>query len=281
MSYLANVFKVMIASPSDVSEERALIREVINEWNAVHSEDKRIILMPIGWETHASPAFGRPQEVINNQILQDADLLVAVFWTRIGSPTGKAISGTIEEIDKHTNAGKPAMIYISEAKVNRHELNPKQTKALDKYIKKTRNDALTESYESTLELREKFSRQLALTVLRYFKREMTFEIVETSTTTNSLSDSAKRLLLEASKDYKGIIFNTSSFGGRSINTNDIEFIQERNPRTEAYWLKVLDELIDAELIKDEGYKKEVLKITQNGYDLADSLGLKENISGAE
>ena len=60
------------------------------------------MLLPVGWETHATPAMGdRPQAIINKQILAGCDLLVAVFWTRLGSPTGAAASGTVEEIEEH------------------------------------------------------------------------------------------------------------------------------------------------------------------------------------
>jgi hypothetical protein len=50
MSYTALVVKVMIASPSDVPRERQLVRDVIHEWNAVHAEDRKVVLMPVGWE---------------------------------------------------------------------------------------------------------------------------------------------------------------------------------------------------------------------------------------
>ena len=116
MAYRADVYRVMIASPSDVPQERQLVREVIHEWNSVHSEAEGNVLMPIGWETHASPVMGdRPQEIINKQVLKNCDLLVAVFWTRIGSPTGASPSGSVEEIEEHLAAGKPTMIYFSSA----------------------------------------------------------------------------------------------------------------------------------------------------------------------
>ena len=41
MGYNARVFNVMIASPSDVASERSIVREVIYDWNAVHSERKK------------------------------------------------------------------------------------------------------------------------------------------------------------------------------------------------------------------------------------------------
>ena len=44
--------------------------------------------MPVGWETHSSPDLGAPaQEQINERILEHCDLLIAVFWTRLGTPT--------------------------------------------------------------------------------------------------------------------------------------------------------------------------------------------------
>ena len=118
MSYKSTVFKVMIASPSDVCAERTIIREVLAEWNAVHSEMRQVVLLPVGWETHSSPEMGdRPQAIINKQILKNCDLLVGVFWTRIGTATEDYPSGTVEEIEEHIKAGKPVMLYFSSAPV--------------------------------------------------------------------------------------------------------------------------------------------------------------------
>src|SRR5882757_9688453 len=109
MSYNATIFNVMIASPGDVTVERNLAREAIHEWNAIHSVSRGIALMPIGWETHSHPSMeDRAQGVLNKQILNEADLLVAMFWTRIGTPTGEAVSGSVEEIERHISAGKSA-----------------------------------------------------------------------------------------------------------------------------------------------------------------------------
>jgi len=45
MSYQATVFKVMIASPSDVAAERNVIREIITEWNNVNADARRTVLL--------------------------------------------------------------------------------------------------------------------------------------------------------------------------------------------------------------------------------------------
>lgn len=53
MSYSAEVFNVMIASPGDVDVERGIVREVLAEWNAIHSANQKIVLLPIGRESQS------------------------------------------------------------------------------------------------------------------------------------------------------------------------------------------------------------------------------------
>jgi hypothetical protein len=129
MSYQAEVYKVLIASPSDVQRERDMIRDVIYNWNYAHSEDRQLVLIPVGWETHSAPAMGiHPQEILNKQ-MKDCDLLIAVFWTRLGSPTSSSASGTVEEIERRIEKGKPAMIYFSAEPVRLDSVDPEQYRA--------------------------------------------------------------------------------------------------------------------------------------------------------
>src|SRR5579871_883984 len=95
----ATVYSIVIASPSDVSEERELVARVINEWNYAHSQTRGITLEPIRWETHTYPELGeRPQAVINSQIIDRSDILIGIFGNQLGTDTGVAPSGTVEEI---------------------------------------------------------------------------------------------------------------------------------------------------------------------------------------
>ena len=99
MSYKARVFRVFIASPSDVLLEREITRNVLEQWNSINSEREKIVLVPIGWETNAAPEMGRPaQDYINMDILDTCDVVIGIFWTRAGTPTRNAASGSIEEI---------------------------------------------------------------------------------------------------------------------------------------------------------------------------------------
>src|SRR5947207_5128394 len=134
MAYDAKVYNVMIASPGDVEVERSIVREVVSDWNAANSAARGIVLQPMGWDTHSAPDMGdRPQSIINKQVLHNADLLVAVFWTRLGTPTGAAASGTVEEIEEHVKAGKPAMVYFSSAPVRPDSVDEKQYQALKEF----------------------------------------------------------------------------------------------------------------------------------------------------
>src|SRR3954454_3958446 len=96
MAYDSRGFRILIASPSDVQDEREIAVRLIQEWNDLNSFARKVVLLPLRWETHAAPEYGtRPQEVINRIIVDECDLLVGIFWTRIGSPTGVADSGTL------------------------------------------------------------------------------------------------------------------------------------------------------------------------------------------
>lgn len=133
MSYTANVYNIFLASPGDVAQERKAAREIIQEWNKVNSYAKKIVLLALGWEEDAVPAMGDgPQGVINEQLLKRADLLVGIFWMRIGTPTGKVPSGTVQEIEEHIAANKQAMLYFSDRPIIASKIDTDQYEAVKK-----------------------------------------------------------------------------------------------------------------------------------------------------
>ncbi|EJU9689764.1 hypothetical protein ACT7SV_003505 [Vibrio cholerae] len=163
MSYQAKVFRVLIASPSDVVDEREIAVKTIQEWNDLNSAERQIVLLPLRWETHTAPEYGkRPQEVINRQMVDHCDLLIGAFWTRIGSPTGIADSGTLEEIERVASQGKPVMLYFSQAKKDPDDIDLEQLKALREFKRKTFPKALVENYASQIEFRDKLAKQIEI-----------------------------------------------------------------------------------------------------------------------
>ena len=90
-------------------------------------------------------------------------------------------------------------------------------------------------------------------------------------TNTELPDSAEELLLEAVKDASASIWALSTMGGLIIATNNREFIEEGNARSEARWKKALSDLEEARLIEEATPKRESFKVTDRGFALADSL----------
>lgn len=173
MPFNSRAYRVLIASPSDVEEEREIAVRVIQEWNDLYAYTRGVVLLPLRWETHSAPEYGtRPQEVINRAIVDQCDLLVGIFWTRIGTPTGVADSGTLEEIARVARAGKPIMLYFSKVGVDPDRIDLQQLDRLNAFKSATYPNALTESYKSHIEFRDKFARQLELRVRELQKADV-------------------------------------------------------------------------------------------------------------
>lgn len=165
MPFEAKVFKILIASPGDVDEERQAIPEVIAAWNNLNAEAAHVVLLPVKWETHSAPLMGaRPQGVINSQMLQTCDMAIGVFWTRLGSPTGASESGTAEEIEWFIQNNRPVMVYFSSRSIEPSKLDINQYKALKDFEHRMQKIGLTGSYSSVADLREKLLNQLSINV---------------------------------------------------------------------------------------------------------------------
>jgi hypothetical protein len=289
LAFNATVIKVMIASPSDVATERDIVEKIIHDWNDIHSTKTRIVMLPVRWEKSTSPIMGdRPQAIINKQVLEDSDLLIGIFWTKLGSPTGTHPSGTIEEIDHHLKAGKPVMLYFSSVPVKANSIDTAQYDTLLKFRKDCETKGLLESYESFSEFHEKLQRQLILTIynneyIQKLNKDVTVvetvpSVVEQSISSGipSISNEAKTLLREVSLDKHGIIMKLHVMSGLIIQTNGKQFCEKGNRRSEAASEAALEELLNNGLVQAEGYEGEVFSITHEGYRIADLLPATES-----
>jgi hypothetical protein len=156
MPRLSTVYDVLIASPSDVEMEREEAQKVISKWNIVHSKKESIILNPVLWETHSWPKLGdRPQAILNEQIVNNCDILIGFFWTRLGTPTGLVESGTLEEINEFSRAKKQVSLYFSTRPINPDLIDKEQYEKLKKYKQEWRKIGLVAEYETIEELKEK------------------------------------------------------------------------------------------------------------------------------
>lgn len=143
--------------------ERKVVTEEIHRWNDANALARKLVLLPVKWETHSTPQHGdHPQAIINRQLLDEADIVVAIFGTRIGTPTERYVSGTVEEIKKHVGAGKTAKIYFSDVPVPPSSLNPDQYALLQEFRKECQSTGLFATFNDAQQFRVDFRQHLDL-----------------------------------------------------------------------------------------------------------------------
>ena len=171
MPYAAKVIEILIASPGDVKEERRAAREIVLDWNRIYTRRLKLVLLPRMWELDATPQFGLdPQAAVNEQLVDSSDLLVAILWTRLGSPTPRSPSGTVEEITKFVDAKKPGMLYFSSRQTDPHTIDFSQLQAVKDFRSAIRNRALCGQFSDLEDFKKQFSDHLNNTVDKYFAR---------------------------------------------------------------------------------------------------------------
>lgn len=115
--------RVVVVSPSDVLPAREAATRVIAETSRIFLLQGRRQLVCWRWETDAHPGFHEhgPQGLIDELMqIQDADVVVGIFWKRFGTPTTTHGSGTEHElrraIDARRARGRPqVMVYFCSA----------------------------------------------------------------------------------------------------------------------------------------------------------------------
>ncbi len=93
-------YRIFIASPRGLEDERQKFFDAIQEYNHTEALPVNLQFIPVGWE-YVLPGMGRPQSLINEEV-QTCDYFVLVLWDRWGSPPDKKgevkyTSGTEEE----------------------------------------------------------------------------------------------------------------------------------------------------------------------------------------
>lgn len=271
----ATIYKILIASPSDVVEERKIIPEIINSWNVINSDHYGIRLEPVLWETHATPDMGkRPQAIINKQLVETCDILVAIFWTRLGTHTGEAESGTLEEIQEFQKAGKPALLYFSLVDIPPENIDldhVDQYRKLLVFKKQCEKEGLVTSYKSIEDLRQKLQMHLTQKINSIPKVPINVTN-ETHVSQREAKISAfEKPILKEPRSRSIIPFISGSVGGGGKGLLNTTALKTINPR-------VFDERKQPPIGSSHlpFYKWDVQNFDGFFYDLKDDIG-KESL----
>lgn len=275
--YKADVVSVMIASPGDVLRERQIVRDLLHEYNDLYARANKCVLLPVGWETHSAPDLsGRPQEIINKRVLKDCDILVGIFWTRIGSPTGVEESGTVEEIKRHIEERKPAMVYFSSMPIAPDSVDQKQYDALKSFKQWCMDRGIVQPYDDHADFAAKFRKHIQMVIrdddLINQGRQAAHEHIELpiQRLEDKIGEEAK-IIISKSAEAQGQILCMNYIGGRSIQAGRDNLLKDADHRTIAKWEAAIEELEVNGLIVARGHKREIFELTAKGYEVADAL----------
>ncbi|MFH0245988.1 hypothetical protein ACGRHY_27045 [Streptomyces sp. HK10] len=116
MTFQAQVLSVLIASPGDTASERDVVEATIRSWNSDYGPDRKVVLLPLRWELDATARVGAGdgQLQINRQLTERADIIIGVFHSRLGQPTKRGLSGTVEEIQHGLDTEKPTHVFFAD-----------------------------------------------------------------------------------------------------------------------------------------------------------------------
>jgi len=194
ISNSVTVLTVFVASPSDLENERAIIREEIEKLNEIF-KDRNLHFRFSGWE-QVSPDFGDyPQQVINEEIGDDYDIFIGMIANKYGSKTPVAGSGTEEEFNiayeryKSDPDSLELKFYFKDAPVAPSRLDPEELVKIKAFKKRLREEhgALTGTFSTDKELSEKILVDLSKCGTRFLEKasqnsgEAEFESVQQAT----------------------------------------------------------------------------------------------------
>lgn len=166
---LVREVRCLIASPSDVAEDREAVRKALQLWNAHAGLQAGVRVEPVGWETHSIPESGQhPQAAIIRQIADDCDMCIALFWSKLGSPTPGYESGTVEEVERAIARGQPVLVYFCDRSLPRNT-DARQLGALREYQESIRDRVKWGNFESPDNLIVQVSNHLSSVVGPRFK----------------------------------------------------------------------------------------------------------------
>jgi hypothetical protein len=157
------VYDLLISCPGDIKEELVVINDVINGFNQSIGLANNIVINIKHWYTNSFPQSGdSPQSILNKQFIDDCDVVVALFWTRFGTPTDEYMSVTEEENEKMIESGKQVFLYFCDKPIAPSDMNYEQHKKVIDFREKYKERGLYCTYNSIDEFRKHLTNHISL-----------------------------------------------------------------------------------------------------------------------
>jgi hypothetical protein len=165
-------YSCLLISPTDVQNEREALTDLVNRWNAQIGKALSCRIDLVKWESHATPDLsGPPQEVIDRQLVDSCELGIAIFWYRLGTPTAKHPSGSIEEIDNLVKRGARVLVYFNNSPIPQEALKDDQFEKLREARRRFEKNGLVDSYLDISQLKEKVQLHLTSVITDFLSKD--------------------------------------------------------------------------------------------------------------
>lgn len=222
---------VFLASPGDVPTERRHVEEIVAELNRTVASDKGVVLQVVRWENDAFPGYGQDaQTLINEQIAEMSKyaLFVGIMWNRLGTPTSRATSGTVEEFERAVQAskqnGQPDIWFYfrdSASKLDTEDQLEQRKKVLA-FKEEVKANGMPWTYKNPADFRDKLRTQMILWLNTFEKRTVTNQDAEPLSPTEFVDDRVKQaaVILDRARakfPYDEVAGQNARFVIQSIN----------------------------------------------------------------
>lgn len=273
--YQANVYRIMIGCPSDITEEKEVAFKVLNNWNNLNSEKNRMVLLPIHWSISSYPAMGKhPQKLLNEQLVKKSDLMICIFGTRLGSPTDTEISGTVEEIKEHRKAGKDVMVFFKMSVDDISSVDLQQLQKIRNFKESIKNDVLWQEFFDAKDFEKKLSDALQLYVNEHWLEESRSADEKNRQERIVFSDQEAEIITKwtQSGENVGFVFGFENgsglfvLGGKQYDVGD--------GKDMADWEDFMERLLKRGFVEIEKYNSHgepVYKLKKAAYDYVENI----------
>ena len=181
---------IFISCPGDITDELNSIELIVKEINKTFGELNGFALRIVHWSEDTYTDIGEDgQEIINNQI--EYDILVGILWMRLGTPTKRDKSGTVEEINRAiVNPNKQQLIYFKTTSPNNiNAINTSDLNEIRIFKKELSDKLLYKEFESVEKFETLFRLNLSNLIKDKFllKKEKQFDNNDSSNSVEIVS----------------------------------------------------------------------------------------------
>jgi hypothetical protein len=245
-------YAVLISCPTDIKDEISIINEVVNRWNEINSKRLDCTVTVAHWSVDSYPESGeRAQQLVNRQIVTEADVIVGIFWSHFGTPTGLARSGTEEELRLGLELEKNIMLYFSEIPIPNHLINEDELIKINLFKEEYKSIGIYWIFNSLENFKSVFTRHFDLVMEQIINRipsSVLFEIIDNLRNIVNIYNVAIEFICEKISSIEFInalsIYNHLKYSAvkrylSGFGFDDFKVVENTEPTTPFDWVKFL------------------------------------------